>query len=144
MALILLQGPAGAGKSQLAAAMLEAGEVQVVADVTSLWAALSGAVRGPDGRYPVRSNDDPALEVARYIQRVAVRRALETGADVAVTTSQRGQENSWRAWADRAGTGFRVRTVDPGLDAVTARLAEEDGQLSDACQDAIRRWYSEI
>ena len=144
MALILLQGPAGAGKSQLAAAMLEAGEVRVLADVTSLWAALSGAVRGPDGRYPVRANDDPALIAARYIQRIAVRRALETGADVAVTTSQRGQEEYWRRWAEDAGTGFRVRTVDPGLDAVTARLAEDSGELSRACQDAIGRWYGEL
>lgn len=141
MTLTLIQGPAGAGKSQLAAAMLEAGEVAVVSDITSLWAALSGAVRGADGRYPVRSNDDPALEVARYIQRVVVRRALETGANVAVTTSQHGQENSWRAWADRAGTGFRVRTVDPGFDVVRARLADDTGDLSQACQDAIGRWY---
>ena len=90
--LILLQGPAGSGKSQLAAQMLAAGEVQALADVTALWAAISGAVRDPlTGRYPVRDPDDVALEAARYIQRALTRFALETGADVVVTTSLRGQ-----------------------------------------------------
>ena len=57
--LVLIQGPAGGAKSQVAAEMLEAGEVQVLADTTALWAALSGVQRGPDGKYPVRQDDDP-------------------------------------------------------------------------------------
>ena len=59
--LILIEGPAGGGKSQLAADLLAAGEITVLADLTALWAALSGAVRGADGRYPIRLADDPAL-----------------------------------------------------------------------------------
>ena len=83
--LVLIQGPAGGAKSQVAAEMLEAGEVQVLADTTALWAALSGVQRGPDGKYPVRQDDDPALAVALYVQAVAVRRGLEAGTDVGVT-----------------------------------------------------------
>ena len=142
--LTLIQGPAGGGKSQLAAAMLEAGEVQVLADITRLWVALSGVERGPDGRYPVRLDSDPALAVARYLQAVAVRRGLEDGADVAVTTSRQGQVDRWRRLAIDAQSTFALRTVDPGLDVVSARLADEDGALSEACQDAIRRWYGEL
>lgn len=141
MGLYLVQGPAGSGKSQLVASMLAAGEITVQADVTALWAALSGAVRGPDGRYPVRLDDDPALAVAQYIQRVAVRQALQDGADVAVTTSRRGQVDRWRQLADDAITTFAVRTVDPGRDVVAARLADDSGVLSDSCETAIKRWY---
>ena len=138
---MLIQGPAGGAKSQVAAEMLEAGEVQVLADTTALWVALSGVQRGPGGRYPVRQDDDPALAVALYVQTVSARRGLEDGADVAVTTSRRGQETRWRRVADSTGTQFVVRTVDPGEDVVRARLAEPDGQLSDPCAKAVARWY---
>lgn len=142
MSLTLIQGPAGGGKSQVAAAMLAAGEVQVVADVTRLWVAFSGAVRGPDGRYPIRLDTDPALSVARYTQAVAVRVGLEEGADVAVTTSRAGQAERWGAVADDAGTPLTVRTVDPGLAVVRARLADAaTGALAPACETAIGRWY---
>lgn len=139
--LTLIEGPAGAGKSGITALMLAAGEVQVLADVTELWAALAGAVRGPDGRYPLRLDDDPALAVARYLQAVAVRQGLQDGADVAVTTSRRGQVERWRQVATEAATSFAVRTVDPGRQVVEARLADDDGNLSAACQQAIGRWY---
>ena len=139
--LVLLQGPAGSGKSQVAAEMLESGEVEVLADVTRLWVALSGVERGADGRYPVREDDDPALATARYVQAVAVRRGLEEGADVAATTSRRGQETRWQRLADDAETEFAIRTIDPGEDVVIARLAEPDGALSEPCARAIRRWY---
>ena len=123
--------------------MLAAGEIQLVADVTALWVALSGVVRGPDGRYPVRLADDPALSVSRYLQTVAVRFALQEGNDIAVTTSRRDQASRWRALADDAQTEFNVRTVDPGEDIVRARLSEADGNLSPECSTAIGRWFSE-
>ena len=141
MALHLVQGPAGSGKSQTVAEMVEAGEVEVVADTTRLWAALGLYERGRDGRYPVREDGDPALAVALYAQGVAVRRGLDEGAEVAVTTSRRGQETRWRLVAEAAGTTLNVRTVDPGEDVVRARLAEPDGELSEACERAIGRWY---
>ena len=141
MSLLLIEGPAGAAKSQLAAALLAAGEIEVLADVTALWVALSGAVRGPDGLYPERLDDDPALAVAQYSQVVAARRALDEGADVGVTTSRAGQVDRWREVADNAATPFILRTVDPGIAVVSSRLAGVDGVLSAACRRAIARWY---
>ena len=126
----------------MAAAMLTAGEIQVLADLTPIWAALSGAVRDPvTGLYPIRLEDDPALAVSRYLQVVAVRRSLADGADTAVTTSQRGQEERWRRLADEAAAPFSVRTVDPGLAVVRDRLSDASGVLSDECRRAIERWY---
>ena len=140
--LTLIQGPAGGGKSQLVAAMLAAGEITIQSDVTALWAALSGAVRGPDGRYPVRLDDDPALLLARYLQRVAARQGLQEGADVAVTTSSPNTAQRWRQLAEDAGTALTVRTVDPGESVVRARLADAvTGVLSPSCDRAVRRWY---
>lgn len=139
--LILIQGPAAGGKSALAAALLASGEAQILADITALWAALSGATRGADGRYPVRLDDDPALALAQYLQQVAVRQALENGNDVVVTTSRAGQVERWREVADDAATALEVRTVDPGLEVVSKRLADAAGRLSGACAQAIGRWY---
>ena len=128
--------------------MREEGEVDVVSDVTRLWAALGGYERGPDGRYPVRADDDPALTTALYVQAVAVRRALREGAAVAVTTSRAGQASRWQALAGQVEVefsvevSFEVRTVDPGEDVVRARLADPDtGELSPECEKAVRRWY---
>lgn len=94
MSLILIQGPAGAGKSPLAASMLRAGEA-AVPDVTALWAAFGLHTRGPDRRYPVRADDDPALALAPSEQVSAVRRGLRLGRRMIVTTSRRGQVSRW-------------------------------------------------
>ena len=139
--LVLIEGPAGGGKSQVAQDLLAAGSVQLIADVTQLWAALSGAVRGPDGRYPVRRDDDPALAVALSIRAYAARRGLELDADVAVTAASRGQAQRWAKLADDVGATLSVRTVDPGREVVTERLAEADGELSGPCARAVGRWY---
>ena len=139
----LIQGPAGSGKSQVARDLLEAGEVQAVADTTSLWAALAQARRGPDGRYPVRADDDPALGLALYVQATAVRQGLRQGLDVAATTSQRDQVGRWREILEDEAPGgeLHVRTVDPGEDVIRARLAEQGGALSPECEAAIGRWF---
>ena len=149
--LTLIEGPAGGGKSQLAADLLDAGAVEAVADVTALWAALAGARRGPDGRFPERSDADPALHVARYVQPAAARVCLDSGHDVAVTTSRRGQAERWRALATAAGAEFAVRTVDPGVEVVIARLSTDrprreesrarGGYFSRSCFLAVSRWY---
>ena len=146
--LILVEGPAGSGKSQVLALMRETGEVDVVSDVTRLWAALGGYERGPDGRYPVRADDDPALITALYVQAVAARRALREGAAVAVTTSRAGQAARWQALAAEVElevsfeVSYQVRTVDPGESVVRARLADPDtGELSADCSRAVQRWY---
>ena len=141
--LTLIQGPAGGGKSAVSRDLLAAGEVEAVADVTALWAALSGAQRDPEtGRYSVRDDEDPALGLARYVQAAAVREGLRQGLDVAVTTSRRDQVERWQSVADAEGAGLAVRTVDPGIEVVTARLADPaTGVLSDACSAALDRWY---
>ena len=139
--LYLLEGPAGSGKSQVAAEMVEAGEVDIVSDVTRLWVALGLYERGPDGRFPIREANDPALIVALYVQTVAVRRALSEGYDVAVTTSRRNMAPRWGRIAHEFAASLTVRTVDPGEAVVRARLAEPDGRLSDPCREAIARWY---
>ena len=139
--LTLIAGPAGSGKSAVAAESLAAGEIEVLADTTALWVALSGARRGPDGRYPVRDESDPALASALYLQAVAARFALSRGARVGVTTSRRGQESRWAQMAQEAGVEFNVRTVDPGEAVVRARLSDGDGNLSSECERAIGRWY---
>lgn len=141
MSLTLIQGPAGGGKSQIAADLLAAGGIDLLADITQLWVALSGVERDAEGRYPEREDDDPALESARYMQSVLVRFALSLGANVAVTTSRRDQEERWQRAAEEADTDFEIRTVDPGEDVVRGRLTGPDGQLSAACDRAIRRWY---
>ena len=139
--LTVIQGPAGAGKSQLAAEMLAAGEAQILADTTSLWASLGGKERGPDGLYPIRKADDPALHVARFVKETAARQALAQGYDVAVTTSSRGQLRRFSEIAGETDSGFDVRTVDPGESVVRDRLADKKGNLSEECKQAISRWY---
>ena len=142
--LFLIEGPAGSGKSQLARDLLDAGQVELLADTTALWAAIGGHERGPDGKYPVRNEDDPALHTARYLQTVAAGFALREGYKIAVTTSQRDQVEKWTAVANRYDASLSVQTVDPGRDVVAARLADPvTGELSDECEQAISRWYKE-
>ena len=122
--------------------MLRSGEVSLLADVTLLWAALRGLERGPDGRFPERQDDDPALPLARYLQAAAVREGLRQGVDVAVTTSQRGQATRWQDVAEETATPLAVKTIDPGEAVVRARLADAaTGVLSGSCERAVGRWY---
>lgn len=139
----LIEGPAGGGKSQLAADMLAAGTADLIADTTELWAAIGGYARDPQtGRYPVRRDDDPALTAAQYTQIAVVRHGLREGLNVIATTSRRGQVDRWRRIADEAETALDVTTVDPGVDVVRSRLADPvTGELSADCENALARWY---
>ena len=132
-ALLLVEGPAGSGKSQLVASMLTAGEVDILADLTALWAAVRGIERLPDGRYPVRQDDDPAVRsgLAAYIRAAVVRQALRDDLRTVVTS---GTPETATRWA-------RVQTIDPGEEVARQRLAEPDGTLSAQCARAIARWY---
>ena len=126
----------------MAREMLAAGEIQLLADVTALWAALTGAVRGPDGKYPIRLPDDPGLRAALYLQATAAHHGLREGLDVGVTTSQRGQEARWGQVAAAESAPLHIRTVDPGEAVVRARLADAaTGVLSPSCDLALSRWY---
>ena len=141
--LILVEGPAGSGKSQLAGEMLSSGEVQILADTTALWAAVGGHERDPaTGKYPVRSADDPALHAARYLQTTTVAFGLREGFNTVVTTSQRGQAGRWAAMAAEHGATFSVRTIDMDEQSVIARLADpETGILDPECEAAIGIWF---
>lgn len=141
--IFLLEGPAGSGKSQLARDMIEAGEAQVLADLTSLWAAVGNYQRGPDGKYPERDSQDPALSIALRLQAAAARMAAEDNANVVVTTSRPDQAERWQQVADSTGDELTVRTIDPGRDVVVKRLSDARGNLSPSCANAIARWYGQ-
>ena len=138
MALSILRGPAGGGKSQVIAARLRPGEV--VIDFTAIWAAVTGAVRGPDGKFPIREDNDPRLALAEYLRMTAIRQASERELTGYVTTSDSRAEAVERLQA--AGATGPVETVDPGESVVRARLADAvTGQLSAQCELAVGRWY---
>ena len=141
--LYLVQGPAGGGKTAVVRDMISAGEASVVVDITALWVALAGVVRGLDGRFPLRLDSDPALHVARQLRVIAVEAALARGASVAVTSSSPEVERWERVAARGPDSRLFVRTVDPGETVVSARLADPaTGQLSGDCAKAIARWYT--
>ena len=137
---ILLSGPAGAAKSALARRLLaESSELAAIADFQSVYVALTGDARGPDGRYPLRN--DTLLPLTEY-----VRRAIITGAvvrDISIIgTNSDGDPGRRETMLARLGAGATERIVDPGRAVVSARLADpETGTLSDECEAAINRWY---
>ena len=138
MAIGIIRGPAGGGKSQVIAARLRPGEV--VIDFTRLYVALAGVERGPDGRYPVRHDGDPRLALAEYVRMVAVRQASDRELSGYATTSDSRPEAVERL-RDAGATG-PVETVDPGREVVRARLADAvTGALSQQCEIALGRWY---
>ena len=141
MASILISGPSGAAKSAMARRLfVEHGGLVVIADFQSLYAALTGDVRGPDGRYPLR--DERLLPLTEYVRRAAVTGAVNREVDVIATNSDGASERR-KFLLEQLGAGATERIVDPGRDVVTARLADpETGILSDECDSAIGRWYS--
>ena len=143
MARILLSGPAGAGKSQLARRLRdEAPTPAVLADFQSLYAAITGDVRGPDGRYPLR--DDQLLPTVEYLRRALITAAVARELDVIATNSD-GDAARRAFLLSQLGEGATERVVDPGRDVVAARLADpETGVLSGECDAAIGRWYGRL
>ncbi len=140
--LLLVEGPAGSGKSQLVNEMLANGELDIVADYTGLWVALRGVQRGPDGRYPIREDSDPVVTsgLAAYLRAAAVREGLRQGLNVAVTSGTPDTAVKWAEVARETETPFQVRTEDPGESVVRERLSV-DGELPQQCELAVRRWY---
>ena len=132
-------GPAGSGKSQVVAAERRPGDVLI--DFTLLWAALTGATRGEDGRYPVREDDDPALPLVSAAYWFTLTEAVRRELDGFVTSAS-------RANVDRLETitGRRARVVDVKPGPLLARLSEVDDEgefLDGQCVSAVRRWWTD-
>ena len=135
MPIVPVVGPAGAGKSQHIDRERRAGNV--VIDFTRLWAALTGAVRGDDGKYPERTADDPTLALVNAVKGFALSQAVERELDGFVTSSGRGDVERLERL-----TGQQAVIIDPGREVVEARLVDDNTRyLSDECARALARWY---
>ena len=139
---ILLSGPAGAGKSQVAGDLLrESSEPTIAADFQSIVAALLLLERGRGGKYPVRP--DWVLPITEYTRQAVISGANSRGLTIIATTSD-GSAERRKALLSRLGPGATERIVDPGEAVVRARLSDEDGELSGECSRAVARWYTRL
>ena len=142
---LLISGPAGGGKSQLAVAERDqSSEPTVIADFQSLFVALTGVVRGPDGKYPNRDQFANLLPMVETLRRTIIDQAVEREIGVIATNSD-GSPERREALLERLGAGSIERIVDPGRAIVEARLSDSlTGELSQECSQAIGRWYDRI
>ena len=139
MALTIVRGPAGGGKSGYVERVRRPGEV--LADFTLLYAAISGATRGPDGRYPVRLDSDPLIPITAAIKAYIVRQAAARALRGYVTTSDSSAGELARL-RELGASDAEAITLDPGRAVVEARLSDpETGELSEQCRLAPARWY---
>ena len=140
---LLLSGPAGAAKSALARRLLrESPELATIADFQAVYAALTGDLRGPDGRYPLR--DERLLPLTEYVRRAIITGATARDIDVIATNSD-GDPARRAFLLEQLGSGAKERIVDPGRTVVSARLSDpQTGDLSDECDAAIDRWYGKV
>ena len=142
MANRLISGPAGADKSARARELREAETgPAVIADFQSLYVAISGDVRLPDGTYPLR--DERLLPTVEYMRKTLVRAAAARDISVVATNSD-GDEIRRRELAELMGEELEdiEEIIDPGEEVVKARLSSRrTGRLSAACKAATDRWY---
>ncbi len=140
----LIEGPGGGGKSAIALDLVRSGQAHVLADLTLLWAALKAHERDAEGRFPIREDGDPGLDLAQYLKMVAIRQALREGLDVVTTSATPGKVTAFQAIAAELGASLSVRTEDLGQDTIRRRLAQFGGTpeaLHPACESVVRRWY---
>ena len=140
MASILLSGPAGSSKSQRAAELIKDGTGPTIsADFQSIVVALLQLQRGPDGRYPVRP--EWVLPLTEFVRQAAVEGAINRDISVILTNSD-GSPERRKFLLNKLGPGAREVIADPGIDVVSARLADSiTGELKPECSKAISRWY---
>ena len=133
MPLQIIAGPAGSGKSQIIADEIRPGWVLV--DFTNFYVALSGVVRGPDGRYPPRLAGDPLIPIVAAVREFALQQAVRREIPGFVTTASFSEVSRLEELV-----GSLARVIDPGEDVVRARLAGPSG-VSPECEAALARWY---
>ena len=144
---ILISGPAGGGKSQLARDLLrDATEPTIAADFQSVVGALLLLERGPDGKYPIRPSW--VVPIAERVRQSVITAANERGIDLIVTNSDGAPARRELLLARIRGVrgeSAAERIVDPGEATVRARLADPiTGVLSDDCEKAINRWFGRV
>ena len=140
---LLISGPAGAGKSAAARRELAEREgLTIAADFQSIYAALTLQQRGPDGRYPLR--DSRLLPLTEYVRRAVITGARSREVGIVATNSD-GDPGRREFLLGLLGPGAAERVIDPGVEAVSARLADPVTlELSLECEDAIGRWYRRL
>ena len=140
MASILLSGPAGGAKSQVAIELIKnATGPTITADFQNLVVSMLALRRGPDGRYPVRPQW--ILPLTEYVRTAMVVGAINREIDVIFTNSD-GNPERRDFLLTKLGPGATERIIDPGEDIVKARLADSiTGELEPECSQAIGRWY---
>ena len=140
---VLISGPAGASKSAVAKAMVrDAEELTVLVDFQALNVALTGVERDANGKYPIR--DPRTLPITEYVRRAAITAALSRGIGIVATNSD-GSPARRLFLLQELGAGARETVIDPGRQAVEARLVDPvTGELSDECDAAISRWYGRL
>lgn len=138
----LLSGPAGAGKTAEAKRLIDASAGPAVAlDFQSLYAALLLLERQVDGRYPPREPRHGFVHpMVEYIRRAAITAAKDREIEVVLTNSDSDPQRRAALVGLLKGDATE-RVIDPGLDVVTKRLSDADGNLSGQCAEAIGRWY---
>ena len=101
---VLLSGPAGAGKSQIARdTYARLGLPGVIIDFQTIYAALLLLERDPSGRYPERlASDTHVLAMAEYLRRAGITAARQRELYAIVTNPmvpRHGGPNCWTRWA---------------------------------------------
>ena len=137
MPIVPVVGPVGAGKSQYIEEERRPGDVLV--DFTLIYAALSGAVRGADGRYPERQDGDPLIPLAAALMAHALSEAVKRQLRGWVTTASRDKVQT----LERI-TGEPAVVLDPGDDTVIQRhYRKSDPSITMQCSQALGRWYGD-
>ena len=144
MAGLLLSGPAGGGKSQVAArARADINGPSILVDFQSTYANILGLERLASGRYPPRlPQDEFAIPMVEYLRRTMISAALTRDVYIFLTNSD-GSPARRQELLGLLGSGATERIVDPGLDVVTRRLSI-NGELSQDCSRAIDRWFGRL
>ena len=143
---LLISGPAGAGKTEAAREEMAARLAPaVMVDFQTLYAALLGIQRLPNGRYPERLERDAyALALAEYTRHAIITGATQREIDV-ITTNSDGNPARRHRLLGLLGPGAVERVIDPGRAVIEARLSDSiTGVLSQQCKDAEGRWYNRI